>query len=219
MKPQDLTAKLALLSTTHFCDASPNVKIFDSDLRCISENVRMIGKALTVQTDGDLLPIMQAIELAEPGDVLVISSGGVKTALAGEILSTAAMRKGVKGVVLDGYCRDVEAIRNFALPFYAKGSYPAAGAKLRLGQLNVPIMCSNVSVYPEDIIFGDDSGLIAMSADEMDKILPIATEIKAREIKALDKLQQGMTLSDIFNLREHTENLRQEKPSALRWLE
>lgn len=217
MNHQELKENLRHLSTTHFCDASPQLRIFDPSLYSISKPQHFIGKALTVEAEGDLLPVMQAIELAVPGDVLVIASGGVKQALAGEIFTTAARNKGVAGIVLDGYCRDIDAIHSIAMPFYAKGFYPAAGTKQKLGQLNKSILCGGITIHPDDIIFGDDSGLIAMSKREFNELLPVANEIKAKEIKALEKLRQGAAWQSIFNLSEHTENLMQQRPSTLEW--
>lgn len=218
MKNQELATHLESLSTTHFCDASSKVRIFDPGIHNLTNNSRIIGKAFTVETNGDLLPVMQAIEFAEPGDVLVIASNGKKIALAGEIFSTAALQRGLVGMILDGYCRDIDAIRKLNFPFYAKGTYPAAGTKHKFGQLNVPIVCGDILIHPQDIIFGDDSGLIAMTEAEFISVLPIANEIREKETKALAKLQQGQTLQDIFNLTDHVEDLLQEKFSTLSWL-
>lgn len=216
MKPSELNHKLASLSTTHFCDASPHIRIFDANIRRFSSPSSWAGRALTVVSDGDLIPVMQAIELANEGDVLVITSE-TQRALAGEIFSTAAQKKGIAGIVIDGYCRDISSIQNLSIPFYAKGTYPAAGTKHKLGKLNCPIVIGNITITPEDIIFGDDSGLIAMSEAEFHELLPIAIEIKNKELHALELLAKNKKLSDIFNIHEHTENLRQQKPSTLKW--
>ncbi|KTC81529.1 RraA family protein [Legionella brunensis] len=218
MNLNEIADKLALLSTTHFCDASASIRIFDSAIGNLSNQARLVGKAFPIEANGDLLSIMQAIELANPGDVLVIASNGAQKALAGEILATAALKKGIAGMVMDGYCRDVDAIRALDFPFYAKGIYPAAATKHKLSPLNVPIVCGNIAIHPQDIIFGDDSGLIAMSYAELIMLLPVASEIKAKEVKALDKIQQGMALGDIFNLQEYVDELRQQKSGCLKWL-
>ncbi|MCX7114559.1 MAG: RraA family protein [Gammaproteobacteria bacterium] len=198
MTHHELTQQLATLSPTHFCDASPHVRIFNPSLHRMSKPLQLIGRAITVEAEGDLLPVIHAIELATPGDVLVIASGGAQHALIGEILTTAAKKKGVAGVVLDGYCRDIDAIYALSMPFYAKGMYPAAGSKQQVGQLNVPIVCGDITVHPLDIIFGDDSGLIALSDSELTTLLPAVHKIKAREIENIEKIQQGVALSRIF---------------------
>lgn len=217
MKSHELNHKLASLSTTHFCDASPLVRIFDTNIRRLSSPGSWAGRAFTVLSEGDLVPVMQAIELANEGDVLIITAE-TQRALAGEIFSTAAQKKGIAGIVIDGYCRDINTIRNLSIPFYAKGTYPAAGTKHKLGKLNCPIVIGNITITPQDIIFGDDSGLIAMSEAEFSELLPIAIKIKNKEIQALELLEKNKKLSDIFNLHEHAENIKHQKPSTLKWL-
>ncbi len=198
MQENKLLTQLTPLSPTHFCDMSPHVRIFNPSIHRLSKPLQLIGKALTVEADGDLLPVIHAIDLAAPGDVLVISSGGAKCALIGEILTAAAKEKKLAGVVLDGYCRDIDAICALAMPLYAKGVYPAAGPKQKLGQLNIPIVCGDITVHPGDIIFGDDSGLIALSETELNELLPLAKKKKAAEIESIQKIKEGITLSRIF---------------------
>lgn len=218
MDRDDIKNKLDAISTTHFCDASPNIRIFNKNLICLSNIYPLIGRAYTVKTDGDLLPVIQAIESALPGDVLVISSGDSGHALFGELFTTAAQKKGITGIIIDGYCRDIAPIRSMAMPFYAKGIYPAAGTKHQLGQNNVPIHCNNLFINPGDIIFGDDSGLIALCEMEFIELYPKAQEIKNKEIKALKQLQEGKSLSDIFNFNEHIEKLSHKQQSTLTWV-
>jgi 4-hydroxy-4-methyl-2-oxoglutarate aldolase len=97
MKSKELCHQLASLSTTHFCDASPDTRIFDTNIRRFSSPASWAGRAFTVLSEGDLFPVMQAIELAKEGDVLVITAG-TQRALAGEIFSTAAQKKGLAGI-------------------------------------------------------------------------------------------------------------------------
>lgn len=220
MKAHELQQKLQSLSTTHFCDASPHIRIFDINIQRLTKNSSSwAGRALTVLSEGDILPGFQAVELATEGDVLVMTAD-TYSAVVGEILTTAAKKKGVVGIVIDGYCRDIDAIRELSMPFYAKGMNPKAGTKDKLGQLNQSIMCGNIRIEPRDIIFGDDSGLIAMSEAEFHELLPIATEIKNKEIEVLARLKHSVdtSLTDISNVYEHIENIKNQKPSRLKWL-
>ncbi|MDP3559646.1 MAG: AsnC family transcriptional regulator [Legionellaceae bacterium] len=217
MSNQELSSKLASLSTTHFCDASPNIRILEGSIYRLAGPSSWVGRAFTVLSEGDILPGIRAIELASAGDVLIISSN-TQHAVMGEILSTVAKNKGIVAIVIDGYCRDIDAIRNLSLPFYAKGTHPVAGPKNKLGQLNQSVVCGNISIEPQDIIFADDSGLIVMSEVEFCDLLPIATKIKNKEIIALEKLKKNMQLSELCNLHEHTENIKNNIPSVFKWL-
>lgn len=217
MKPQALSNQLRTLSTTHFCDASPDIRIFDINIRKLAGPSSFAGRAFTVLSEDNILPGMRAVELLSAGDVLIIASN-TPLALIGEILSTAAKNKGIAGIVIDGYCRDIDAIRNLSIPFYAKGIHPVAAPKHKLGQLNQSISCGNINIDPQDIIFGDDSGLIAMSEAEFHELLPIAKEIKNKEVTALEKLKKNRQLSELFNLHEYTENIKNNKPGVFKWL-
>lgn len=190
---------LSEFSTTQFCDASKEIRVFESTIIRLAGSSPLIGKALTVAAKGDVLPVMKAIELASKGDVVVIAASTVH-AVIGEIISTVAVLKKIAGIVIDGYCRDIDAIKALDIPLYARGTYPIVGTKKLSGEINVPILCGNIQIKPGDIIFGDASGLIAMTQKELEELMPKVQDIKQKEDKILELIKQNTPIEKIFNL-------------------
>jgi regulator of RNase E activity RraA len=144
---------------------------------------RLIGPALTVKArPGDNMMAMKAIEEAQPGDVLVISSDGESNlSVWGGVMATMAVRRKIAGVVTDGLVRDVAQIRKTGLPVFATGLTPAAPTKDGPGQLNTVIACGNVVVQPGDIVLGDEDGVVIVPYGEAARVLEVVRARQARE--------------------------------------
>lgn len=138
-----------------------------------SPMARVCGPAITVKArPGDNLMAMKAIEVAQPGDVIVISSDGeANLSVWGGIMSTMAVRRGIAGVVTDGVVRDLVQTRETGLPVWSTGRTPAAPTKDGPGQLNTPVTCGNVLVYPGDLVFGDEDGVVVIRRQEAAAVL------------------------------------------------
>lgn len=140
---------------------------------------KIAGAAVTVQArPGDNLLGLKAIEVAQPGDVIVIS-GFENDALSvwGGFMSMMAAKKGIAGVVTDGLVRDVKQTRLVDFPVYAKGVTPAAPTKEASGQINTTISCGRVIVEPGDLIVADEDGVVVIPLAETNSLL---TRIHAR---------------------------------------
>src|SRR4051794_29013478 len=103
--------------------------------------VRMAGPALTVVAEDDHLPVFSALDEARPGEVLVITTHGRRLAVLGELFATEARRRGLAGVVIDGWCRDVQGLRRVGLPVFARGTIPKSGSTVARPPLNEPVSC------------------------------------------------------------------------------
>ena len=103
----------------------------------------MVGTALTVKCpSGDNLIFHQALELAQPGDIIVVDADGISNrSVAGEIMMRFACKKGIAGIVVDGYMRDLDGIKELPMPVYARGVTPQGPYKNGPGEVNVPIAC------------------------------------------------------------------------------
>ena len=134
---------------------------------------KVCGPAITVKArPGDNLMAMKAIGVAHPGDVIVISSDGeANLSVWGGIMSSMAVRKGIAAVVTDGVVRDLVQTREVGFPVWSTGNTPAAPTKDGPGQLNTPITCGNVLVYPGDLIFGDEDGVVVIRRREAEAVL------------------------------------------------
>lgn len=205
------------LSTTHFCDAGAT-RILSRTIKPISDSPHLFGEAFIVSSMGDLIPIIRAIETAPKECVLLVSTNESPNAVAGEIFATAAKKKGIKGIIIDGFCRDVSGIRKTKIPFYAKGSYPQAGSKECEGTLNTPSLIGGQLLKPGDYIFADEDGILALDKNELFHLLPIAQEILKKEAAALDILKmEDKSLKDVLNYIEHLDGIRNNKGTTLAW--
>lgn len=142
-------------------------------LRPMHRGAPMAGAALTVRCrPGDNLMIHKALQMAEPGDVIVVDAGGELTnALIGEIMVTIAVRRGVAGIVINGAIRDSQAIAAGDLPVYAAGVTHRGPYKDGPGEINVPIAIDGMLISPGDLIVGDADGLLCVPFEAVDALL------------------------------------------------
>ena len=123
----------------------------------------MVGTALTVKArPGDNLMLHKALDMAGPGDVIILSNEGDRThSLMGEIMAVYAQcTRKLEGIVLDGPIRDIEELSQMEMFLYATGSTPGGPYKEGPGEINVPISIGNIAVNPGDIVLGDRDGVI-----------------------------------------------------------
>ncbi|KAA0011442.1 RraA family protein [Billgrantia pellis] len=153
---------------------------------------RLLGNALTVRIphlDGSA--IRRALELAEPGDVLVIDvSGDERRACWGELRTYAALRKGLAGVVTSGCVTDMAELARLSLPVYSRGASPLTTRALDLeGEVNVPVAIDGVAIRPGDLMIGDDDGLFALTPARAEALLAPALDKQAGEVARRRELQ------------------------------
>lgn len=151
------------------------------------------GPALTVKTrPGDNLMVHKAIDMAQPGDVIVVDAGGVLVnAIIGELMSTTAEKKGVAGFIIDGSIRDAGALRAGKFPVFAAGVSHRGPYKDGPGEINGPISIDGMIVEPGDLIVADDDGVLCVPYDDMEGILKDAQAKKATEDKMMQAILAG----------------------------
>jgi regulator of RNase E activity RraA len=167
---------------------------------------RIAGPALTVKArPGDNLLAMKAIELAQKGDVIVISSGDDRNlSVWGGIMATMAVYRGIAGVVTDGIVRDVEQSRSAGLPIWATGLTPAGPTGLGPGQINLPISCGGVVINPGDVILADEDGVVVVPRADLEAVVGRAQQRVAVEADWLEHIAHG----DFSQLMHTDEKLR-----------
>jgi RraA family protein len=162
-------------------------------LRPMHRGGPLAGVALTVKTrPGDNLMIHKALQMAQPGDVIVVDAGGDLTnALFGEIMATIAITRGVAGIVLNGAVRDAEAIAAGDFPVYAAGVTHRGPYKDGPGEINVPVALDGMLVEPGDLIVGDADGLLCVPFDAVETLLEATHRKMEAEKTMLDDIAQG----------------------------
>jgi regulator of RNase E activity RraA len=188
-----LFERLRALDTTILIDAGKDLRVMDGGLRPVALGERLVGRAVPVTANG-LLSVLDGLERAGEGDVLVVDGGGRPPALAGELFASEAQRRGLAGIVIDGFCRDTSALRAIGLPFYARGCVPNAfGPGDPPGEPRT-VRCGGVEVAPGDLVVGDDDGLVAGTADRFAAALEAAEALQATERSILAGIRAGESL-------------------------
>jgi 3-hexulose-6-phosphate synthase/6-phospho-3-hexuloisomerase len=164
---------------------------------------KIVGKAITVQTfAGDWAKPVEAIDLAGPGDVLVIYNGSKNIAPWGGLATLSCKIKGVEGVVVDGAVRDLQEIRPMDYPLFSSDVVPNAGDPKGMGEINSEIVCGGQTVRPGDYIVGDDSGVVVIPKERAYEIARRAKEVEKTENRLFEEISRGKTLSQVVSLQK-----------------
>lgn len=159
----------------------------------------VVGPALTVKARaGDNLMIHKALNMAQEGDILVVSNEGDNTrALVGEVMMAYAYySKKIAGIIFDGPIRDIDAIQHMKMHVYATGTTPGGPYKEGPGEINVPIACGEVTVEPGDIILCDPDGVTVIPKGEAAEVLIAAKKFKEEDEKKLAAAKNGTANRD-----------------------
>ena len=160
--------------------------------------VPLVGVAFTIKVpQGDNLMFHKALDMAKPGDVLVIATFGSQSrSLCGEIMTRYAMSKGLAGFVVDGCIRDsVEIGQITDFPVYAKGVTPNGPYKNGPGEINFPVSCGNQVICPGDILVGDGDGLLVIKPEEAAELAERAKKVSRDETKQFAGIAAGTGLN------------------------
>ncbi len=198
----NMIAKFSQIPAANISDAAGNINTMDSGMQALVPGARICGPACTVSTRvGDFLAILQGLDAAKPGDVLVVGSqGSPDVAVFGEITSTEAKLKGLAGLVTEGRVRDIEGIRKIGFPVFARGTSPRVAGRGSLGEVNVPTQCGGVVVEPGDIIVGDADGVVVVPRQKAAEILRLARNIMRFEDALVNKVRAGLSQVEFFKL-------------------
>jgi len=175
----------------------------EPEIRMLSGNDRLAGPALTVACPpGDNLMIHLAVARAQAGIVLVAQSHDPGYAVWDEVLTVAAMARGIAGLVLDGSVRDLGAIRRLGFPVFARGTALPGTTKSVHGTIGQATTCGGALVCPGDIVVADESGIVLIRPEEAEQVLARALELCRKEAAIMDELRGGRTTVDLLGLDE-----------------
>ena len=196
----DIRSVLEKISAANLSDALHRGGVLEG-LRPIDTGYRMAGRAVTVRTyPGDWAKPVEAIDVAEPGDVLVVDSGGVPPAVWGELATHTAQNRGLAGLVCEGAVRDTADIRRLGFPVYARHQVPNAGEPKGFGEIGVPVRVGGLRVAPGDWILGDDDGVVSVPKERAVEFGNRAMDVLERENRIRAEIQSGSTLAEVAEL-------------------
>ena len=163
----------------------------------------VVGPACTARVfPGDNLMVHMALDLAEPGDVIVVdASGSDMNAAIGDMIATKARHRGIAGFVVDGLVRDVAGIEEVGMPVFARGVTPIGPLHRGPGEVNFPIQCGGVVVFPGDVIIADRDGVVVVPRDFAPELLERCREKSKAEADYVAAVRRG----DFSNAWVHEE--------------
>lgn len=190
---QEMVAKFRELPVANVSDVMSRMSAGGSRLRPLHAGGVLAGPAVTVKSrPGDNLMLHKALDLASPGDVVVVDAGGDLTnAMLGEMMLAHAEKRGLAGVVVNGAVRDLAYIRQSSFPLFAAGVTHRGPYKDGPGEINVPVSLDGMVIEPGDLILGDDDGLLCVPYDAVETVYEAASQKHAAEIKQMEAILAG----------------------------
>lgn len=204
-----LIKELGQYPTSIISDSINRLGVMSSQIGPIVRGRPFCGPAVTVEeTEGGNLMSHAALELLQPGDVMVIDAKAAKTRSCwGGLQTYMAQKKGAKAVVVNGLVRDYEDIKNYKISVYACGISPAGPLKRWGGHINYPVSCAGVVVSAGDVVAGDDDGVVVVPAAYLNETIAVCKQRKAKEKEWFKKVGEGQPTLDVVGLRSMLEEL------------
>ncbi len=203
----DFVKNFSGLAAATIHEASGRKGYVDYAIRPINRGIKVCGPAFTVQcAAGDNIMLHKALERAQPGDVIVAVVGGAYDyGYFGNLMATSAIAKGLGGLCIDGCIRDSAEIIASGFSIFARGFCIRGTSKGTLGLINYPMVFGGQTVFPGDLIIGDDDGLVVVKREECSEVLEkTRSRIENEKVKE-DALKTGISsvtfnkLGPIFN--------------------
>jgi regulator of RNase E activity RraA len=193
--PVDVMNRLGDFPSPEISDQLNRLYAVTPEIRCLTAaGHRLIGPACTVKVfPGDNLMVHKALDVARPGDVVVVDAGASRmNAALGDLISTKAKHRGIAGFVVDGYVRDLPDILKLDFPIFARGTTSIGPLHRGPGEINYPICCGGVVVNPGDVVVADAFGVVLIPRDNAHEVIERLVLQQARLADYLAGVKRGV---------------------------
>jgi 4-hydroxy-4-methyl-2-oxoglutarate aldolase len=189
----EFVARFRGIASPNLADAMGRFHFMDPEIRSRT-GLSLCGLAVTVLCrPADNLMVHKALQVAEPGEIVVVNTcGNTTSAVFGELMCHTAAAKKLGGIIVDGAIRDVDGIKRLGLAAFSRTVCPGACDKDGPGEINVPIACGNTVVMPGDIVVGDDDGVTVVPRSLAETVLPLVDALVKREQARIAEIQRGV---------------------------
>ena len=192
--PRSLLDQLARFDTPDISDLLNRLYSVDSAITCLTgHHHRLCGPVCTVKVfPGDNLMVHKALDVAQPGDVVVVDArGSTMNAVLGDIICTKARHRRLAGFIVDGLIRDLPAILDLDFPVFARGTTPVGPLHRGPGEINYPIVCGGTVVCAGDVVVADAAGIVVVPQDIVEEVLFRLEDHEATNASYLEAVRRG----------------------------
>jgi RraA family protein len=206
--PVDLIRMFREFETPDISDILNRMYTLSPEIRNLVNSEPLVGPACTVKVfPGDNLMIHKALDVAKPGDVVVVdTSGSQRNAVLGDLVTNKAKHRGIAGFIVDGLVRDLPGLVEAGLPVYARGVTPFGPLHRGPGELNYSICCGGIVVNPGDIIVADMSGVAVVRREFAHDTLSLLRTHKARMAQYIRDVKAGRFSNDWVDAQLNGDN-------------